>query len=151
MKPVIISLRCGTKWIGNDDKDGKITNCGIKGHDGEAASKNMHVIKFRHMGCPGCDNMIEVTNLELVRGAQFSNLTCPASKKVTSSKCWKRDCKHVWHKCSLHLEGSEDKEQPARGGQKRKRKVVEKGVDKPLPKLRRIEGSVIVDGRGDRD
>ena len=41
--------------------------------------------------------------------------------------------------------------QQPRGGQKRKSKVVEKGVDKPLPKLRRIEGNAILDSSGTRD
>ena len=86
-----------------------------------------------------------------MKGAQFSNLTCPACKKVTNSKFWRCDCKHLWHKCSLHVKGSDDKEQQPRGGQKRKIKVVEKGVDKPLPKLRRIEGNAILDSSGIRD
>ena len=136
MKP----LKGGTKWLCNDMKDEKLANWVTKGCDGGTAWNNMQVIKLRHMGCPCCDRKIEVKNLKLVKGALFSNLTCPACKKVTNSRVWKCDCKHVWHKCSIHVKRSEDKAQPSRGGQKRKRKVVEKGVDKPLPKLRRVEG-----------
>ena len=111
----------------------------------------MHVIKLRHMGCPECHNRIEVKNLKLVKGAQFSNLACPACKKVTNSKFWRCDCKHLWHKCSLHVKGSEGKELLPREKQKRRNQHVEKGVDKPLPKLRRIEGNAIDDGSSTRD
>ena len=110
-------------------KDEKLATWVMKGCDGETAWNNMQAIKLRHMGRPGCDKRIEVKNWKLAKGAQFSNPTCPACKKVTNSRYWKCDCKHVWHKCSLHVKGSEDKEQPTRGGQKRKRKVVAKGVD----------------------
>ena len=59
-KPTVISLRGGTKWIGNDNKDDKMENWVTKGHDGEFAWNNRHVIKLRHMGCPGCEQRLEV-------------------------------------------------------------------------------------------
>ena len=78
VKPSVISLRGGAKWIGNDDKDEKMANWVTRGLDGEESWNNLHVIKLRHMGCSGCNKRIGVKNLKLVRGAQFSNLTCLA-------------------------------------------------------------------------
>ena len=63
--PTVISLRGGTKWIGNDNKDEKMENWVTKGHDGESAWNNLHVIKLRHMGCPGCEQRTEVKNRNL--------------------------------------------------------------------------------------
>ena len=47
--------------------------------------------------------------------------------------------------------GLADKEKPNKTGQKRKIKAVARGVDEPLPKLRRIEGNAIADSSSKRN
>ena len=59
-KPTVISLRGGTKWVGNDNKDEKMENWVTKGHDGESAWNNLHVIKLRHMGCPAANKGLKL-------------------------------------------------------------------------------------------
>ena len=111
----------------------------------------MHAIKLRHMSCPGCSNRVEVTKLKLFKGAQFSNLTYHACKEISNTRSWRCDCKQLWHKCSIHVKGSEDHVPQPSITQRRRTKFVKKGVDKPLPKLRCIEGNVIDVGSSRRD
>ena len=164
VKPAVISLRGGAKWIGNDDNDEKMANWVTRGLDGEEAWNNLNVIKLRYMACPGCNKRIEVNNLKLVRGAQFSSLTCPSCKQFTNSRFWTCDCHHLWHTCSLHVKVPHLANEPtqvglldsrrvqlSRGGLERKTKWIEKGVHQPLPRFRRIEENVMIDGRGSRD
>ena len=154
LKPTVISLKGSTKVISINDKDELLTNWVAKGFHGEDAWSNMHAIKLRHMSCPGCRNRVEVSKLKLVKGAQFSNLTCSACHIMTNSKFWRCDCDLLWHKCCLHVKGyDENKTVPKLTKQIRKHKVVKKGLDTPLPslRLRCNEGHAVEIGSSSRD
>ena len=113
----------------------------------------MHAIKLRHMSCPGCSNRIEVSKLKLVKGAQFSNLTCNACHEMYNSKFWRCDCNQLWHKCCVHVKGYDENKQVPKYKQSRRKKFVFKGIDKPLPnlRLRCSEGHAVEIGSSHRD
>ena len=137
MEPTAISLKGGTKVICTNDQDEKLANWVAKGYHGEEVWSNMHVTKLRYMNCPGCSNRIEVNKLKLVKGAQFSNITCNACNQMSNSRCWKCDCNQLWHKCCVHVKGyDENKQVEPKTNIFRRKKFAFKGIDKPLPCLR---------------
>ena len=146
IKPAVISLKGGSRWLKNDDKDEKMENWVTKGFHGEAAWSSLHETKLKHMYCPICQYKMEVKDMKLVKGAQFSNLTCSTCTNTTNSREWKCECNRVWHKCNFHIKGNVKVEIEPIAKQVRKKKLIAKGIDKPIPKLRRMSfGHHVVD------
>ena len=94
-------------------------------------------VLLKDLACPACMKLNPINGLKMHKNSAFSNLKCKACGDTTSSKNWACPCGLLWYKCSKHVR-EVTKATGSSRTMKRTRIHTEWGVDKPLPKARKV-------------
>ena len=109
--------------------------------DDEKQDEN--AIELRDIYCTECETHHRADEMKVKVKTGYSNLTCKNKdcRKVTSSATWRCRCRRLWMKCPLRVHANLRE----RGGVQKKKKQqsvrarprATRGVDAPMPKIRR--------------
>ena len=91
---------------------------------------------------PCCRGPQSTNKMKLKTKAIFSQLKCSNCGEVTTTALWTCPCDIPWYKCSMHVQMN-SKHATSNGARvHRKRKTCDRGVDEPMPQVRRIGNAV---------
>ena len=102
--------------------------------------------ELKEIRCAICTQRQSTENHKLNGKVGFSQIKCNACEEVSSAKEWLCMCRIRWYKCGKHVHKSIWREQSSTiicnmHGKGIKSKLLDRGVDRPMPKKVRLEGS----------
>ena len=110
--------------------------------DHEEAVQHIQKLYLKVAESPCCKKMQDVSKLKLKTGDTFSQLSCTTCGEVSSTMKWRCPCSLPWYKCAMHVQLNLRHESSHGAKGRHKNKACNRGVDEPMPKVRRVGNAV---------